>query len=175
MSVQKIEIISNEIKYEILLSEEDYDYVSQWKWYIQHNYATRGKRNHGKIINVQLHREIYKRMTNKEIPAGYVVDHIDRNPLNNQRENLRLATYQQNRQNTVKYKTNKSGYCGVYKCKNRRRYYWTGYITNPNTSKCEKRYFPYTENGKQHAAMWYDMKAKEYFGEYCGELNFLRQ
>ena len=41
------------------------------------------------------------------------IDHIDRNPSNNQFANLRLATKSENQHNRVKQKNNKSGYKGV--------------------------------------------------------------
>ena len=55
-------------------------------------------RPEGYSKHVLLHRIIAKRMFG-EIPKDKVIDHKDGNPLNNSRENLRLASRAQNRAN----------------------------------------------------------------------------
>lgn len=47
------------------------------------------------------------------IPTGYVIDHKDRNPLNNRVENLRLATASDNATNKTRQSNNSSGVTGV--------------------------------------------------------------
>jgi hypothetical protein len=46
-------------------------------------------------------------------PDGKEVDHINVNPLDNRRENLRIATHTQNQCNKTKYSNNTSGFKGV--------------------------------------------------------------
>lgn len=62
------------------------------------------------------HRVIYE-MHHGAIPAGMLVDHKDRDPLNNRLDNLRLATKAQNGSNSRVPRNNTSGYRGVHRSK----------------------------------------------------------
>ena len=69
-----------------------------------------------------------------------VVDHIDGNPLNNNIDNLRAATFAQNSYNQKIYKSNLSGIKGVFWCNALKK--WQGQI-----SYDKKKYFlGYFEN-----------------------------
>ena len=66
-------------------------------------------------------RVIYK-MVNNVDPKEYEVDHIDRNPANNNPENLRLDTTKRVQNNNKKIlKTNKTGAKGVSVTKNKKK------------------------------------------------------
>ena len=60
-------------------------------------------------------------------PKGYEVDHIDRNTLNNRRENLRICTRQENSRNKTKQRNNTSGYKGVSWDKAKKK--WRAFIS----------------------------------------------
>lgn len=66
----------------------------------------------GKDKILRMHREIWKRHYG-EIPEGMIVDHKDRNPLNNLKSNLRLATTSQNNLNRAKNPKSASFFRGV--------------------------------------------------------------
>lgn len=57
---------------------------------------------------------------------GQIVDHRNRNGLDNRRENLRLCTSSQNHANTPKQKNNTSGYKGVFRARSGR---WIARVT----------------------------------------------
>lgn len=61
---------------------------------------------------IKLHRYLTK------CPKGLVVDHINHNPLDNRRENLRIITMRGNSVNQSNRKDNKSGCSGVFQTKN---------------------------------------------------------
>lgn len=89
-----------------------------------------------------------------------MVDHIDRNKMNNKRSNLRVCTRNQNAQNYGIKKNNTTGVTGVYR--NKKNGKWIALIT---------------ENKKTHALGHYEnfydavlarLEAeKKYFGEFA--------
>jgi len=99
-----------------------------------------------------------------KIECGFEVDHEDRNYLNNQRSNLRLATKSQNQANSNLRIDSTSGYKGVTwhvrimrwqaKIQVRKTRIFLGYFKTP-----------------EEAARAYDKAAKRYFGEFAN-LNF---
>ncbi len=98
-----------------MVDDDMYDYLMQWKWYAHRDkntfYAVRNLYlpNRKRII-LGMHRLIMGFVYND----GKLVDHKDRNGLNNQKSNLRLATNSQNLANSRNLKVFKSSiYIGV--------------------------------------------------------------
>lgn len=90
--MKQINITKNQIT---LVDDQDYDYLSQYKWHAQWNKYTRSYyavRNEGRTA-ILMHREILN------TPSHLLCDHEDHNTLNNQRYNLRNATQSQNQMN----------------------------------------------------------------------------
>ena len=96
-------------------------------------------------------------------PKGTLVDHIDRNSLNNRRGNLRLCTPSQNILNT-RGKKGTSKYKGVWW--NTKKNKWLAMIT----SKGRHFHLGFFDE-EIEAAKAYDRKAVELFGEFA-YLNF---
>lgn len=62
--------------------------------------------------SIKIHRIIMERIINSKIPRNKVVDHINRNRLDNRRNNLRLGSIEENKRNVGKFKGT-SKYKGV--------------------------------------------------------------
>jgi hypothetical protein len=89
-----------------------------------------------------------------------VIDHRDRNPLNNRWDNLRLATFSSNSANRRRHRNNKSGFKGVWF--HRRTGKWRARIRK------DKRSFWLGEfETPEHAHAAYVAKAHELFGEFA--------
>ena len=95
----------------VLVDDLDFEWLNQWKWYANaRGYAVRSRyvKGSGERGIIYMHRVL------NSTPDGYKTDHIDRNRLNNQRNNLRTVTESQNAMNTKLRKDNTSGYKGIW-------------------------------------------------------------
>lgn len=109
-----MKIILSTNGFKIQVSDEDFEYLNQWNW----NVDVRNGRPH-KVMRTQecdrkiilMSHEILKR---QGISFRDDVDHKNRDPLNNQRQNVRPATKSQNQMNRSVDCRNASGYKGVY-------------------------------------------------------------
>ena len=144
-----------------LVSDEDYEFLRQWKWFAFKGssnmpYAARTVRlNSKQSYKIFMYNIVAKRIKLKEI-----IDHIDRNGLNNQRNNLRDSTRSQNNANRGLNKNNTSGYKGV--CWNKQKQKWHARI-RVNYKYVQLGLF---DNIKD-AARAYNKAALKYFGEFA--------
>jgi len=85
-------------------------------------YYTIALYNNGIQKKIKLHRLLFQHFKSDEWKPELVIDHINRNPLDNRLENLRCVSQSVNIQNQSIRKINKSGVKNIYKCKNTWRY-----------------------------------------------------
>lgn len=145
-----------------MVDDADYELASQYKWYA-------GKRRTGEFSAMReksgrtryLHRLIMGMADSDKRP----VDHIDHNPLNNTRANLRICTQSQNCMNRTKPKNASSKYKGVSLNKQFKKPKWRAYI------RYESLIYLGDFDSEKDAAIAYDKAAKRIFGEYA-HLNF---
>lgn len=150
-------------KYLALVSDEDAD-LTELNWTVviaeTHTkvmYAVRRPTVGHKRVNTKLHRVILERVLGRELLKDEFVDHINMNGLDNRRENLRLATHQQNLANRTMTKQNKTGYKGVSKKKNR-------FVAQIHINGRNKTIGYFKTPEEAHEA--YCKKAKEIYGEF---------
>lgn len=144
------------------VDDNDYEYLSQWKWQAHkgHNtfYAARTDYSTGKKVFIRMHKAILG------CASDILIDHKDRNGLNNSRMNLRASTKTQNAQNSICRKNNKYGYKGVSLFKRTNKFIGQIMING-------KRKYLGSHDTPEDAAHAYDREAKQYFGEFAN-LNF---
>lgn len=137
-----------------LVDDEDYENLNQYKWTFHAQGYAYNQSILGNKICVLMHRLI----TNAQ--KGQFVDHINHNKLDNRRENLRVCSQSQNGGNSIMSKNNTTGYKGVSFDKKSQNYH--AYIML-NRKRINLGRF---DNAKD-AAIAYDIKAKEIWGEFA--------
>ena len=146
--------------YMMLVSAYDLDHIMMYQWYLNSNgypatYGTVDKNGERWGAPYPLHRFLIP-----SCPEGYVVDHINRNRLDNRRQNLRVITAKQNSFNRKKPSNSKNTFKGVRK---------TGKTYKAVISKDGETYSIKDCKTERDAAMAYDAMAEELFGEYAGK------
>lgn len=146
------------------VDNEDYDYLSQWKWSWLSNrwggYAVRVTRKKGqKQQMIYMHRLIMK------ATKDFEVDHINGNTLDNRRVNLRVCIREQNGKNMGRHKDSRSQYKGVRLTRGGRK--WQARIWDG-----EREIFLGGYDTAEEAALVYNDAAKRLHGEYA-RLNIL--
>ena len=102
-----------------LVDNEDYIWLNQWKWhFMAGGYAMR----HLRISEDKNSKLIYMHRQILNTPKGLESDHINRNKLDNRKENLRVATRSQNNMNRKKRINCTSKYKGVSWHKQRKKW-----------------------------------------------------
>lgn len=156
------------------VDEEDRDVLAK-DWILKsagnkdfpHYYAVNRWKIGGKWGEEYLHNVIWERMMGTPVPRGFLVDHINRDKLDNRRCNLRLATRAQNEANKRKRRTQAGGkpsskYKGVSYRKGYKKKPWRAVINY------EKRYINIGNFKTEiEAAKAYNEAAKKYFGEFA--------
>lgn len=142
-----------------LVDDADFDWLNQWKWYCSSKgYAIRtvntlkgtGKKN---SKTIHMHREIISE-------TSLSVDHIDGNPLNNQRSNLRVCSHADNMRNRKHQKNSKCKYKGVSRVNNS-----SGYMARITVGNKTKYLGIYKTQEAAHQA--YLKAAYKSFGEFA--------
>lgn len=143
-----------------LVDVDDYETVRQHNWHAKEDPSS----GFYAATNVPVHEDgSYRQRTlrmHRLLSDHEVVDHANNNGLDNRRGNLRDGADGKNAKNRRPNRRGSSGYRGV--CWFARAGKWQAYIM------CDKKrfYLGYFED-KEEAALAYDAKAVELYGEYA--------
>ena len=152
-------------KHIVLYDAADAHLIEPYVWHLSRGHSTfyaSRQTSRPNRTQISMHREIAGCVKGD----GIIVDHKNKNGLDNRRSNIRPGTMSENMMNRGKTVQNSTGYKGVYNCGDSK--------LNPYTAKIQKDGIAYPlghYHTRQEAARVYDRKAIELHGEFA-VLNF---
>lgn len=160
----KIRLIPLTQKKFAIVDADDYEYLSQFKWFFHkggisktgafYGYAERKQRIGGKDTAIRMHRVINK------TPDGLYTDHVNGNTLDNRKINLRTATSTQNQMNRKSAEGSSSRFKGVHW--NKTNKHWQARLKADGKERTIG-----TFKSEIDAAKAYNEVAEKEFGQYA--------
>jgi hypothetical protein len=142
-----------------LVDDDDYERLNKHKWHaVKHRNTYYARRTENKKT-IAMHREILN------MEKGTICDHINRNGLDNRKQNLRICSHSQNNKNRTLPKSNTSGYRGVYWGPRLKK--WEAYIKSDGKLRIIGRFAK-----KEEAAEAYNKEAIKLNGNFA-QLNII--
>jgi len=141
-----------------LVDDDDFDWITKWRWHLnQQGYAVRKVYINGRkggSYRVAMHRVI------AGTPENMHTDHINGDPLDNQKSNLRVCTNKENMKNRKLNSNSSTGYKGVHLHTKLKK--WVARIGVDG-----KRIHLGVYDTPEAAALAYNAAALKYHGEYA--------
>jgi hypothetical protein len=135
-----------------IVDDDMHDQLSKFRWYVVNSGYVR--RSTGRHTGVFMHHEVLGSPLNR----GGLADHINRDKLDNRRENLRLVTLAENLHNRLYH--NPAGFRGVTLYRRLGRF-------SAQITKDGQHFYLGLFNTPTAAARAYDRKAIELYGEHA--------
>lgn len=149
--------------YFAIVDADRFDEIAQHKWWANVFKRTSTGKAHVRAVRLEAGKLVYMHRVIIDAPAGTIVDHINRDPLDNRRANLRFCDRSGNAANRASRSS--TGYRGVVPQKKRFRAVVTA------------RGVTHRVNGfvtAEDAARHHDLLARQHHGEFA-VLNFPQQ
>ena len=145
----------------VLIDEDDFEKVSKHKWRVLNDTKRNVLYIRTSYWEGEQRKDLFIHRLIMNTPKGLMTDHINGNPLDNRKSNLRICTNSENQHNSIKHRGNKTSiYKGVSYYK-RDKNWECRIIVNKEPVRLGKY------KTEDQAALAYNVAALQHFGEFA--------